>query len=151
MTKLQAKQRADLTYKYNQKQGRHGWLRLTPAYSIKAVLKYLKTDHVAAHVLDPFSGTGTTGLLCAELGITCDLLELNPFLVWFTQVKTRNYTEAELQAVQKLTGRILAATTTPVQQDFWTPPIRFIERWWSAPRLIVLAHIFHNLQTMGQD
>jgi hypothetical protein len=34
---LKVKQRSDYTFKYNQKLGRHGWLRLTPAYSVKLV------------------------------------------------------------------------------------------------------------------
>jgi hypothetical protein len=31
------RQRADYTHKHNVKTGRHGWLRLTPAYSVKVV------------------------------------------------------------------------------------------------------------------
>ncbi len=30
-------QRADYTHKHNAESGRHGWLRLTPAYSLKIV------------------------------------------------------------------------------------------------------------------
>ena len=30
------RQRADYTHKFNAKMGQHGWLRLTPAYSVKA-------------------------------------------------------------------------------------------------------------------
>lgn len=33
----QLRQRSDYTYKFNSKTGRHGWLRLTPAYSLKIV------------------------------------------------------------------------------------------------------------------
>lgn len=29
--------RAELTFKHNANHGRHGWLRLTPAYSVKLV------------------------------------------------------------------------------------------------------------------
>ena len=38
------KQRSDYTFKYNKQQGRHGWLRLTPAYSIKLVKEILNPD-----------------------------------------------------------------------------------------------------------
>ena len=31
------RQRADYTHKFNVGAGRHGWLRLTPAYSVKVV------------------------------------------------------------------------------------------------------------------
>ena len=62
-------QRADFTFKHNRKQGRHGWLRLTPAYSIKIVTEILGRLPSPGRVLDPFSGTGTTGLVCAERGL----------------------------------------------------------------------------------
>ena len=37
------RQRADYTHKHNVKTGRHGWLRLTPAYSVKVVEELI--DH----------------------------------------------------------------------------------------------------------
>ena len=36
--------RSDYTFKYNTKMGRHGWLRLTPAYSIKLVKEILHSN-----------------------------------------------------------------------------------------------------------
>lgn len=59
----------ELTFKHNLKNGRHGWLRLTPAYSVKVVEQLLDQVPDVTHVLDPFSGSGTTGLVCAERGI----------------------------------------------------------------------------------
>lgn len=142
------KQRVDLTYKYNQKKGRHGWIRLTPAYSIKAVLKYLDTS--SQHILDPFSGTGTTGLICAEHGIACDLMEINPFLVWLATVKTRRYSLSEITAAQKRVGDIIKGAQQNINTPAWVPPIRSIERWWTPTRLTVLARIFENIQAMKQ-
>jgi hypothetical protein len=34
---VRLRQRADYTHKHNKASGRHGWLRLTPAYSLKIV------------------------------------------------------------------------------------------------------------------
>jgi hypothetical protein len=34
---IRLQQRADYTHKANLKTGRHGWLRLTPAYGVKVV------------------------------------------------------------------------------------------------------------------
>ena len=57
------RQRADYTHKYNQKIGRHGWLRLTPAYSVKIVDELLAAyPDLSWNVLDPFCGTATTAL-----------------------------------------------------------------------------------------
>ena len=55
-------QRADYTQKLNAESGRHGWPRLTPAYSLKIVDEILSSydDGSRIRVLDPFCGTGTT-------------------------------------------------------------------------------------------
>jgi hypothetical protein len=63
---------ARFTFKGNIDASRHGWLRLTPAYSVHLVRELL-----AAHsshgmrVLDPFCGTGTTLVACGEGGLDC--------------------------------------------------------------------------------
>lgn len=64
------KQRADYTHKRNAKSGRHRWLRLTPAYSLKVVEEILSSydDASRIHVLNPFCGTGTTALCVAYHG-----------------------------------------------------------------------------------
>ena len=49
------KQRADLTFKENLSRGRHGWLRLTPAYSVKVVGEILDEHPNFHRVLEPFS------------------------------------------------------------------------------------------------
>ena len=60
------KQRADLTFKHNRGLGRHGWLRLTPAYSVKLVGEILGELDGKQVVIEPFSGTGTTAVVSAE-------------------------------------------------------------------------------------
>jgi tRNA/tmRNA/rRNA uracil-C5-methylase (TrmA/RlmC/RlmD family) len=94
-----------LTFKHNLKQGRHGWLRLTPAYSVKVVAELLERTESPGRVLDPFSGMGTTGLVCAEHGLDCDLIELNPFLAWLATAKTRNHSVGELTAARQWVNR----------------------------------------------
>src|SRR5262249_11781208 len=53
-----ARRNAHLTYQGNH--GRHAWLRLTPAYSVRLVRDYVATLGPGSVVTDPFSGTGTT-------------------------------------------------------------------------------------------
>ena len=48
------RQRADYTYKFNARAGRHGWLRLTPAYSIKVVEELIAGHHTTKRIFDPF-------------------------------------------------------------------------------------------------
>ncbi len=53
------RQRAEYTHKYNAMHGRHGWLRLTPAYSVKIVDELLSANPDARRVHDQ-RGTTTT-------------------------------------------------------------------------------------------
>ena len=81
-------QNAQYTFKYNTSMGRHGWLRLTPAYSVRLVEEILSgLNYSPTCVLEPFSGTGTTELVCANNGISSFALEINPFLVWLGNTK----------------------------------------------------------------
>src|SRR5712691_6976564 len=65
-----------LTFKANTKQGRHGWLRLTPAYSVHLVEELVSKCNQEDLVLDPFCGTGTTALACVQSGITCHTVDI---------------------------------------------------------------------------
>lgn len=144
--------RADLTFKENLKHGRHSWLRLTPAYSVKVVQDILIKVGKPSYVLDPFSGTGTTGLACAERGIACDLVELNPFLGWFAKAKTRNYTERDIAGADEIARAAAARVGQNAKiHHLWTPPISHIERWWTPNRLAVLASLFHDLRRKSQE
>ena len=140
------KQRADLTFKENIKNGRHGWVRLTPAYSVKLVYDILESNSNARHVLDPFSGTGTTGLACAELDINATLVDINPFLIWLAGVKTARYSYADLAQTTRHANVIVKAVKTEKRGSAtWTPPIHKIHRWWSTQRLLTLAEIYQRI------
>jgi DNA modification methylase len=140
------KTRAELTFKHNIKQGRHGWLRLTPAYSIKVVHEILDAHPCVKYVLDPFSGTGTTGLVCAERGLSCDLIDINPFLIWLARVKTANYTSSQCLEAQTVARDIAGSLRKSRSDDnLWLPPIKNIERWWSEGRRFLLAQIHREI------
>src|SRR3972149_8944914 len=84
----QLRQRADYTYKFNAKTGRHGWLRLTPAYSLKIVEELIVGHDQVLRIFDPFCGTGTTALSAAYHGHEGVTIDINPFLLWLAQAKT---------------------------------------------------------------
>jgi hypothetical protein len=131
--------RDDLTFRANLKDARYGWLRLTPAYSVHLVARLLETHaRPGSRVLDPFCGTGTTSLACAERGIACDTTDINPFLVWLTRAKTRRYAKAEIESFGAM-ARKIARAMAKERGSSWTPPIHKIERWWSAPSLAALG------------
>jgi DNA modification methylase len=136
--------RTDYTFKYNTLLGRHGWLRLTPAYSVKLVKELIKKDcSPQSHVLDPFSGTATTGVVAAENGINATLFDINPFLIWFGNTKCQHFDANKLSALQYKFNTCIDNVT--FSADYWVPPIHNIDRWWHPGTLNVLASIRNSL------
>jgi SAM-dependent methyltransferase len=131
--------RDELTFRANVRGSRYGWLRLTPAYSVHLV-RGLLAEHagVGARVLDPFCGTGTTALVCAEAGMACETTDINPFLVWLARAKTRRYAKGDLSAFAALAGVVGGAMNRP-RASCWVPAIHNVERWWPSPVLAALG------------
>lgn len=153
MTKI--KQRADYTFKYNRDLARHGWLRLTPAYSVKLVQELIQQTQLESHdklfILDPFSGTATTGLVAAQAGLSAHLYDINPFLIWLGNTKCAHYS---IDSIERVKQAILAITETYKQyldQENWIPAIHKIERWWSTQTLKILSAIRRAIvETLGE-
>lgn len=135
--------REDLTYKANRDNGRHGWLRLTPAYSMKLVTERLAVLPKGSMVLEPFSGSGTTPLVAQELDLRCEAREINPFLVWFGRTKLDEYSARDLDTVRTATESICADASNAYGSIFWKPPIFQIEKWWNQPTLAALSALRH--------
>lgn len=135
-----------LTFRANAAAGRHGWLRLTPAYSHRLVADALDRCGLETPVvLDPFSGSGTTGVVAAERGLDAHLVDLNPFLVWLAGVKTRDYGADDLEGAREA-GRWIVRAGTGVDPDgLWRPALHRIERWWAPRELAALAVLRHLL------
>ena len=132
-----------LTYKANRRQTRYGWLRLTPAYSVHLVAELLDTyGKEGTTVLDPFCGTGTTSLVCAERGIVCDTTDINPFLLWLTRAKTRPYSADEIATFERVARNIEKVLWSSPTKPDWIPPLHQIEKWWDEPVLNALSHAY---------
>ena len=145
MMDVAVKQRADYTFKYNSKLRRHGWLRLTPAYSVKLVEELLQDESDATMVLDPFSGTATTGLVAAELGKNSSLYEINPFLIWLGNAKCAKYSELDLDKARNLSDSVIESTPAYLRQECFIPKIHNIERWWCGSTLSIIAALRRSL------
>lgn len=134
------RQRADLTYRQNVQHGRHGWLRLTPAYSVKLVDQLLAEFGAHARsVFEPFSGTGTTPLCAAYRGLQAVATDINPFLIWLGGVKSAQYTEAHKVDFQTRAKRIAARLRDGTARSGELPPLKNIERWWHPAELEFVA------------
>lgn len=129
-----------LTFKANLKQTRYGWLRLTPAYSVHLVADLL--DGWATQetlVLDPYCGTGTTALVCAEKGIASSTTDINPFLVWLATAKAARYAADEIEEFLDIARSVSTAIEAEAEAPEWLPAIHQIEKWWDEPTLHALG------------
>jgi SAM-dependent methyltransferase len=129
-----------LTFRANAEATRYGWLRLTPAYSVHLVSALLDRHATGdALVLDPYCGTGTTALVCAERGIACTTTDINPFLVWLARAKTAAYEPDDLAAFAAAAGRVEDAIRADGGEPEWTPALHRIDKWWDEPTLHALG------------
>ena len=139
-----------LTFRGNVALGRHGWLRLTPAYSLHLVRKLLSQSGPSEIVLEPFSGTGTTPLACASLGTRCDAVDINPFLVWLGNLKLTRFEDGTARAVKSAAARIAEAARDP-HPTSWRPALHQIEKWWDGPTLHALAAIYDGIRNPRRE
>ncbi|MEP7048709.1 MAG: SAM-dependent methyltransferase [Pseudomonadota bacterium] len=138
--------RARFTFHGNVRETRYGWLRLTPAYSVHLVRELLDARvKPELPVLDPFCGTGTTLLTCAERGIACTTLDVNPFLVWLARAKTANYSAHSLLKAEALIAEMRAAASARGNAP-WLPALFQIEKWWAPATLHALGRAFTVLR-----
>jgi methylase of polypeptide subunit release factors len=135
-------QRADYTYKFNTKTGRHGWLRLTPAYSLKIVEELISGHDQARRVFDPFCGTGTTALSAAYHGREVVTTDINPFLIWLAQAKTACYSPKDIVATRDACAAVVDLVRRRAIEPSPAPPIHNIERWWT-PRALEFLRLLH--------
>ncbi|WP_192458264.1 DNA adenine methylase [Musicola keenii] len=127
------------TFKYNKNQGRHGWLRLTPAYSVKLVEELILNTEKGKRILDPFSGTATTGLCSLEQGYDALLCDINPFLIWFGNTKLATFEQSFLDEAYQCAQEIISKSNDFLGEKNWTPDIHNINRWWNEDTLASLA------------
>ncbi|MFI8802069.1 DNA methyltransferase [Micromonospora chalcea] len=135
-----------MTFRANMGVGRHGWLRLTPAYGVRLVRDRMSHMPAGSIVTDPFSGTGTTPLAAAELGHRGQSVDINPFLVWLGTVKTTNYPEDTLVALADAVTSVLdGARAHDEDADLWQPSLFRIEKWWSPGALHALKALRNEI------
>jgi DNA modification methylase len=136
------------TFRGNLKSTRHGWLRLTPAYSVRLVDGLL--GGAAGPVLDPFCGTGTTLLSCSEHRLDADTVDINPFLVWLARTKVDRYSPEQLAEARRGLGRMRHGVAS-APRDAWVPALHQIEKWWSPGTLGALSRAYGALERFAES
>ena len=126
------RQNSYLTHRANAGAGRHGWLRLTPAYSVRLVRERTRHLPAGAVVMDPFSGSGTTVLAAAEHGCDGRAVDFNPFLVWLGNAKAASYPDVLLRETRETIPRLAERATQWAAEApaLWAPNLHNIDRWW---------------------
>lgn len=147
----QLRQRADYTHKFNTKTGRHGWLRLTPAYSLKVVEELVFDRDPARRIFDPFCGTGTTALSAAYHGHESITTDINPFLIWLAQAKMARYSVAVIESARDACTTALDLVRRRAIEPVAAPPIHNIERWWSPKALEFLQLLRAAIGQVAQE
>jgi hypothetical protein len=143
---------AELTFKHNRQHGRHGWLRLTPAYSVRLVEQILEGSGERADVVfDPFSGTGTTALCAAYRGKTGVATDINPFLIWLADAKARSYGAAAIASFRHAAQFAAQSASNPGSPLSERPALSNIERWWRPAALTFLLRLKAAIDTHEAD
>lgn len=133
------RQNADLTFKLNRHYGRHGWLRLTPAYSVKLVSEILAASDRGIRVLDPFSGTATTPLCAAYAGDAGTGVEINPFLTWLGNAKLATYPPACVRDAGETLHNLISQVSRRNTRSVAPPAMHNLQRWWNPEPLDFLS------------
>lgn len=150
MTDTVVNRKDHLTFRGNVKQGRHGWLRLTPAYSLHVVRDILDKASPRDFALDPFSGTATTALASAVHGIPCHALDINPFLIWLGNLKCSVFSETDKNNLQSRAKAIVDDLQNQKElRAEWTPDLKSIEKWWDEPVLQSLSRLYRYIRERG--
>ena len=145
------RQRADYTHKFNANTGRHGWLRLTPAYSVKIVEELMYLYDRPRRVLDPFCGTATTALSAAYHGHEGVTTDINPFLVWLGQAKIAQYSSTTIASTRRTGAQVVNVVRRSTVEPVKAPPIHNIERWWCVEALAFLCKLRASIEFESEE
>ena len=147
VTEEKLRQRADHTHRFNAQAGRHGWLRLTPAYSVRVVDGLLDGLRGPSRVLDPFCGTATTALCASYRGHDSVTVDVNPFLVWLGRAKMKRYSGAEISSARDAGRRAAESAERGTAEPAEAPPMHNIDRWWGPGALRFLRSLKRGIET----
>ena len=84
-----------------EKTGLHGWHPYYAGYSeafVESAIRYLRCDRNTL-LLDPWAGSGTTGIVAAKTGIPSICLDINPVMATFAAAKSYQVLSREQEIV----------------------------------------------------
>ena len=82
---------------------------------------------------------------------TLGKVEINPFLVWFSSIKFRQFPPASIEKARSLGAAIAVASSSPEAPTDEPPPIHNISRWWNEKDLEYLCRLKACILDTSQD
>ena len=82
------------------------WYPYREGYSTELVASFISKLNIKGHILDPFSGSGTTLLAARQLGLDSTGIEVNPISVMVSECENEVYTDSDLNALAKFIERL---------------------------------------------
>lgn len=119
----------------------HRWFKYREGYSLKLIEKLLEEDDEV--ILDPFVGSGTTLLQSKLEGKESLGIDINPISVLISRVKTRNYTENELDQISSKLEEVLN-----LKNNGDVPALRITDKSFNDDILEELLKIRENIKTL---
>ncbi|WP_053168404.1 DNA methyltransferase, partial [Planococcus glaciei] len=105
-------------------------------------------------VLDPFGGSGTTGVEANVLGMNSIAMDLNPLSVRISEVKTRILkVDADLlyQEVLSLIERLKEPENNPVTEQWDEKDNTYLERWFDPTALQEVSNVIGSINNCKDE
>jgi len=79
----------------------HNWYEYKQGFAKRLIQTLIRKEHPPKelYILDPFCGVGTTNLVAKSMGYNSIGLDVNPVATFASIVKTRDYTENNIQTI----------------------------------------------------
>jgi hypothetical protein len=131
------------------------WRHFKEAFAPEIVAQAIAESKIPVlRCLDPFGGSGTTGLACQFLGVHPVIAEVNPFLADLIAAKLSKYNLNHLVRDLALVAGVAARSRVGANRVFKNAPATFVEpgdgRWifdrLTADRIAVILTAIDNLR-----
>ena len=106
------------------------WRRIKEAFAPELIARALTESPIPVQrCIDPFGGSGTTGLACQFLGVHPIVAEVNPYLADLIEAKLSRYSSTDELGhdLNAVIGSAADATPGKVRERFVSAPRTFIE------------------------
>lgn len=125
------------------------WFRCREGFSIGLVKKILAESTYPKKILDPFCGAGTTLVVSKDLGISSIGFDINPLVTFVAKVKTRRYSNQDIEKLERLIPEILQITKDSERATI--PKFNIINKVFNAEILDALLKIKHRIHNVQEE